>query len=103
MIGSDRIGAARRLLITMLLLTAVGAATVAIDSSLRTDVPHTADISLFHFLGLSYPALVPSGRLLRHPDFARTGVDLRFSPTLPRYGTDPALLILPYLGDGSGP
>jgi hypothetical protein len=34
-------------------------------------------------LNLSAPALIPSGRPLRHPDAALPGIDWRFSPGMP--------------------
>jgi len=102
-IGADRIHAARRFLIALLLLTASCLAIIAGDGQLRAERPNTMDRALFRELGLQYPALIPSGRMLRHPQFSRDGVDLRFSPTLPIFGTEPALLIIPLNGDRSGP
>lgn len=100
--GVDRLHSARRLLIAVLLLTAACLTTIAVDGRLRVDVPHAADLALFRTLGLHYPALVPSGRVLRHPEFARAGVDLRYTPAMIQPGADPALFILPHVGISFG-
>lgn len=45
-------------------------------------------------LNLTNLALVPAGRVLRHPAAAHRGIDLRYGPLLPPIQTDPATLIV---------
>lgn len=94
--GRDRVHRTRRLLVGIMLLVGFCLASITLDSVFRARTKVSVDISLYRALGYPYPALVPSGRILRHPDFDRTGVDLRFIPSLPGFGTDPALLIMSY-------
>ena len=91
----DRIHMAKRLLIIILLSSALCMASVTVDGVFRSETPDTINLSLHRDLGFPDPALVSSGKILRHPVFFHAGVDLRFMPTLPIYGTDPALLLIP--------
>jgi hypothetical protein len=66
---------------------------IGIDSLMRESGPTTQD-EVLRAIGLSAPALLPSGRPMRNWDTLDPRVDLRFSPLLPSSGIDPADMVM---------
>jgi hypothetical protein len=87
-----RCAAAIGVLILVAALTAAGFGTV--DFFRRSASCSMQTESLRSSLNMTNLALVPSGRILRQPDTAHPGIDLRYGPTLPPIQTDPATLII---------
>jgi hypothetical protein len=87
---------ARHLLLTVIVFTSICLAfsALAVFSPERRAARQNA--ALTRILNLSGPALIPSGRPLRHADTAQSRIDWRFSPLLPRisYGVNGPLLPL---------
>jgi hypothetical protein len=81
--GFDRLILARWLLLAAAALTclAVGVAALSVWAPERNANRKCAELT--HALRLSSPALIPSGRFLRHPETALRGIDWRFSPQVP--------------------
>jgi hypothetical protein len=84
--------AAVGVLILVAALTVAG--FVAVNFFRRSSTCRVQTESLRSSLNLTNLALVPSGRVLRHPDTAHRGIDLRYCPALPPIQTDPAALII---------
>jgi hypothetical protein len=84
--------AAIGVLILVAALTVAG--FVAVNFFRRSSTCRVQIESLRSSLNLTNLALVPSGRVLRHPDTAHRGIDLRYCPALPPIQTDPAALII---------
>jgi hypothetical protein len=87
-----RCGAAIGVLVLVAALTAAGFA--AVNFLRRSSTCSVQTESLCHNLNLTNLALVPSDRVLRHPETAHAGIDLRYCPVLPPIQTDPATLII---------
>jgi hypothetical protein len=79
----DRLLPARWLLLAAGAFTclALGAAAFTVSTHERSANRKCAELA--RTLHLSSPALIPSGRFLRHPETALRGIDWRFSPRLP--------------------
>jgi hypothetical protein len=90
----DRLVLARRLLLAMMLLTALGFACTIFAALLSERSATRQCAALTESLNLSGPALVPSGRGLRHPETIMPGIDRRFSPLLPDLEPGPEALLL---------
>ncbi|MCF8078606.1 MAG: hypothetical protein K9K88_04915 [Desulfobacterales bacterium] len=96
--SKDRFDAARVLFRAAFLLSVLAAGAVCADALLRAGAPVEAPKAAVSALHLSSLALVPSGRPLRLPGGARTGVDLRHDFFLPRPAPDLSGLLLPTHG-----
>ena len=87
-----RCAAAAGVLLLVAILTAAGFMTV--DFFRRSSACRVQTESLRSDLNLTSLALVPSGRILRYPDTAQPGIDLRYCPVLPPIQTDPTSLMI---------
>ena len=97
----DRLILARRLLVAAILLTAVSFSITIVAIVIPERRATRQSAALTKFLNLSVPALVPSGRTLRHPETILPGIDRRFSPWLPNLesGAEELLLSRPIPGE----
>lgn len=91
---TDRLQLAAFFLKGLLLLCAAGLLLVVFDSVFRSGVNEGRGTALFRSLDLSGPALIPSGRMARNPDFIDRRVDSRFFPFFPLPDPDPAKMII---------
>ena len=90
---SDRLNLARnglRLTVAVMLSAAILLSGFALRSS-RTETQKTR--LLINTLGLSTPALFPSGQALRHAAYTHPAVDLRHGPHLPSVVFSPENLL----------
>jgi hypothetical protein len=93
----DRLILARFLLLAAIVFSAVGIGLVTLVISIPERSATRQGAALTRVLNLSGPALVPSGRNLRHPEAIEVGVNRRFSPQLPilEPGTETIFLRVP--------
>lgn len=80
--GRDRLILSRWLLVAVAAFTALAVAA-ALSVAMHARSANRNCVDLARTLRLSSPALIPSGRLLRHPETELRGNDWRFSPQLP--------------------
>lgn len=96
--SSDRLKGAAALLLASVLLCAAATGVVVIDAVARDRLPDEKTVRIFHRLGLSNLAMVPSGRLFRHPETLQPGRGTGHTLYLPDEGIDPAGLLLVFPG-----
>jgi hypothetical protein len=90
----DRLDLAAYFLKGLLLFCVAVLIFIIVESAVRTPEEESRAAALFHALGLSVPALIPSGREARNPDGMDRRVDLRISPFFPLPDPDAAGLII---------
>lgn len=94
---ADRFGLAQTVGLSIVLLTLSAILFMIADIALtgsHTDHILNRNAALVKTLGLTHLSLLPSGHMLRHPEFANAGVNLRYTPLVFFSPPDPAELLI---------
>lgn len=94
---ADRFGLAQTVGMPIVLLTLAAILFIITDIALfgsRTDHVLNRNAVLVKTLGLNHLSLLPSGHILRQPEFAKTGIELRYTPLVSFSPPDPAAMMI---------
>ena len=95
--STDRFGLAHLVGLLIVVLTVSAISFILADMALsgsHTDHVLNQNALLVKALGLTHLSLVPSGHMLRHPEFYNAGVNLRYTPMFSFPPPDPAELLI---------
>ena len=91
---ADRLGVCNALGIAILMIAALAAIIVVVDSACRSDAAIDQNVQLVRVFRFTRLALVPSGRALRMTDLKHPAVDWRYDPKLAGIPPDLADLLM---------
>lgn len=94
---ADRFGLAQMFGFSIVLLALSAILFVLADNTLsgaQDDHIQNRNAILVKALGLTHLSLIPSGRVLRQPEFANAGVNLRYTPWVSFLPPDPAEMLI---------